>query len=504
MAAVLVGSLALVGALLPVGVGAVGLAAETTVDLTSDAAQRWLGEYHYGVFRGESRVGWLRRSLVLGVFDGQPAVVRTVESFVDVAGDGNAVRTTERVVYQASGEQLMLEIERGTTRQGVRTSRRVTRQGGRFDVVTTREGKAIEGAVAAIRVTLSDELVVERLIAAAAVREEGATGAEASSSALDLRQMRATVRSLVVQGTEVLPDTADTAGKTDATETEGEAAIGYLVAVKAPGGRTSEPVLVDADGAMLRGAMGGGLRLRRMSADEALSDVGRTSIEVALRVPLDGSIGDPETLTELSISLPAPPEDAPPPFPTTGRQTVSVVDGRLVLRVRVAVDAGEATPDERAAALLASPGIDPEEPSIVAAATRVLAGTSRRGTQVRRLLQFTAAHITDTVVLDDLSATEILQLRRGDCTEHTRLFIALARASGIPAREVMGLFFMGDDQAAFGWHAWAEVELLGRWRPADPTGGTMPASAAHLRVDQVARAAGVLDDVRFKLEEARR
>ena len=34
------------------------------VDLESETAQRWLGDRYYGVFRGEARVGWLRRSLL--------------------------------------------------------------------------------------------------------------------------------------------------------------------------------------------------------------------------------------------------------------------------------------------------------------------------------------------------------------------------------------------------------------------------------------------------------
>jgi len=466
------------------------------VDLESETAQRWLGDRYYGVFRGEARVGWLRRSLLRETFEEQAMVVRRVESFVDVAGDGNAVRSEERVVYQAEGEQLLVEIERATTKHGVRSSRRATRSGGRFDVVTIRDGKEIEGAVNAIAISLANELILERLVVAAAAKDDGPENATATSRGLDLGSMRATSRTLVVRGTEdISPADAKEAG----VRIEGTA---YLVSAKLPDGRLSDPMLVGGDGAILRGAMGAGLALRRMSEAAATSEKGRTSIEVSLRVPMDGKIGDPATLTELVVSLPQADADAPLPFPVTGRQSVEMVDGRFVLRVRPVLDAGAVTDAERTAALGASAGIDPEDASIVSAANNVLVGTSRRASQVVRLLRFTAAHLENAVILDEPSAAEILVGRRGDCSEHARLFVALARASGIPAREVPGLVWLGDDQRAFGWHAWAEVELLGRWRPVDPSNGVLPPHAGHLRVDQAARKAGVLDDVRLQLEKA--
>ena len=75
------------------------------------------------------------------------------------------------------------------------------------------------------------------------------------------------------------------------------------------------------------------------------------------------------------------------------------------------------------------------------------------------------------------NALQVLQARTGDCNEHTQLFVALARAVGLPARIAAGLAYV---DGKFFYHAWPEV-LLDDWVAVDPTFGQFPADAAHLR-----------------------
>jgi transglutaminase-like putative cysteine protease len=75
------------------------------------------------------------------------------------------------------------------------------------------------------------------------------------------------------------------------------------------------------------------------------------------------------------------------------------------------------------------------------------------------------------------NARQVLESRRGDCNEHTVLFVAMARALGLPARTAVGLVYV---DGAFFYHAWPEV-WLGDWVAVDPTFGQVPADAAHLR-----------------------
>jgi hypothetical protein len=90
--------------------------------------------------------------------------------------------------------------------------------------------------------------------------------------------------------------------------------------------------------------------------------------------------------------------------------------------------------------------------------------------QVNRMLE---KEITFSVP----NALQVLESGQGDCNEHTVLFVALARALGLPARTAVGLVYVNE---AFFYHAWPEV-WLGEWVAVDPTFGQYPADAAHLR-----------------------
>ncbi|HET7382594.1 MAG TPA: transglutaminase family protein [Pseudolabrys sp.] len=81
------------------------------------------------------------------------------------------------------------------------------------------------------------------------------------------------------------------------------------------------------------------------------------------------------------------------------------------------------------------------------------------------------------------TAAEAFSLRRGVCQDITHIFVAAARALGVPARYVGGHFHRADGVTAQNaGHAWAEayVENLG-WIGFDPTNGIC-ITDAHVRV----------------------
>jgi transglutaminase-like putative cysteine protease len=79
-------------------------------------------------------------------------------------------------------------------------------------------------------------------------------------------------------------------------------------------------------------------------------------------------------------------------------------------------------------------------------------------------------------------ASEVLRAGKGDCTEHSLLFVAMARAAGIPARGVHGMVYAayGDGVPALYWHAWAEVRSGDEWIAVDPTFDQPVADATHI------------------------
>ncbi len=95
----------------------------------------------------------------------------------------------------------------------------------------------------------------------------------------------------------------------------------------------------------------------------------------------------------------------------------------------------------------------------------------------RRLTDWVHDNLDKRITLSVPSARQVLEARRGDCNEHTVLYVALARAAGLPARTAAGLVYV---RGRFYYHAWPEV-WLDRWVPVDPTLGQFPADASHLR-----------------------
>jgi transglutaminase-like putative cysteine protease len=127
--------------------------------------------------------------------------------------------------------------------------------------------------------------------------------------------------------------------------------------------------------------------------------------------------------------------------------------------------------------LQAEPLVQSDDPRIQAQARQIIGRTRRPERAAELLTRWVDEHVRKEVTLGVPSALDVYQSRRGDCNEHTVLFVALARAVGLPARTAAGLVYL---DGIFYYHAWAEVYLDG-WVAVDPTFGQFPADAARVR-----------------------
>jgi transglutaminase-like putative cysteine protease len=117
----------------------------------------------------------------------------------------------------------------------------------------------------------------------------------------------------------------------------------------------------------------------------------------------------------------------------------------------------------------------------VAAQARIVAGADRDPRRVAsRLVHWVATAVRQERTDGISDAAWVLERRRGDANEHTALFVAMARALGLPARPVTGLVRAAGGTGYY-YHAWAEV-YLGDWVAVDPTFDQIPADAVHLRL----------------------
>ncbi len=78
----------------------------------------------------------------------------------------------------------------------------------------------------------------------------------------------------------------------------------------------------------------------------------------------------------------------------------------------------------------------------------------------------------------NLSASEILKTKSGDCTEHSTLLSALLKSSGIPVKMVYGLVLSNDGK--FYFHNWNEVFFDNSWHVVDATFNETNADASRI------------------------
>ena len=117
------------------------------------------------------------------------------------------------------------------------------------------------------------------------------------------------------------------------------------------------------------------------------------------------------------------------------------------------------------------PFIEAADPEIAELANQVAEGETNPYLLARKFYDYIA--VTDTLEYnllrtDGWGAKALLTTGEGECGDFAALFCALCRATGVPARPVVGAWAASGEQG----HVWAEfyVEPFG-WIPVDPTIG---------------------------------
>ena len=230
---------------------------------------------------------------------------------------------------------------------------------------------------------------------------------------------------------------------------------------------------------------------------------------------IGGRIDEPRDVKRLRLRL----EGAAVPRPDldgVGQRVVAAGDdagGGTVVELfdRVALQPG--TSDAAAAQYLApEPLIESDDPQIVAEAQRAIVGAGTPRERAERLTRYVNGLLDKKPTVSLPSAREVLRTKVGDCNEHTALYVAMARAVGLPARIAVGLTYVRGVQGAFYYHAWPEVYLAegdgrGLWLPVDPTLNQFPADTTHLRLargglDQQAVIVPLIGQLRIAIMDA--
>lgn len=201
---------------------------------------------------------------------------------------------------------------------------------------------------------------------------------------------------------------------------------------------------------------------------------------LAHAVPLTGSLKQPQTAQSLRLSVHGLLLDAE--MLESHRQEVIPVDETTVevvltrqQRPRTSLPLGE-TPPGFEEHLASTAFVQSDHPEIQQTARAIVGDAEDSLAAALRIHEWVEQNITKNATVSLPSALDVLHERVGDCNEHTYLYVALARAVGLPARIRIGLVY---NQGALYYHAWPSV-YVGEWVEMDPTLRQPMADATHL------------------------
>jgi transglutaminase-like putative cysteine protease len=216
----------------------------------------------------------------------------------------------------------------------------------------------------------------------------------------------------------------------------------------------------------------------RATALAVPGDVQTDMLETAAIVAQGPKIDDPATVERLRVRFEGV-EIGGPDLDGAGQ---TAAGNEIEVRDSSARAPGPRDP-EAARYLAAEPFLESDAPEVRDEAVKAVQGVEGTRARAERLVRYVNALLEKKPTVSLPSAREVLRTKVGDCNEHTALYVAMARALGIPSRIAVGLVHL---HGAFYYHAWPEayIEERGRglWMPVDPTLNQFPADVTHLRL----------------------
>jgi hypothetical protein len=246
---------------------------------------------------------------------------------------------------------------------------------------------------------------------------------------------------------------------------------------------------MDADGNILRQDTPFGWALERCTPEQALTIIQKGApaqdMLAAMAVPCGGSLKAPRQCRRLRMRLTGAPLSIADLEITDRQKVVSAEGGELVLEVSAATIPAEGLSlslpsDEEKRYLMSTPALQAAHPDIVAKAREITAPKSTAWEKSRAIYEWVYRHVDKEMTISLPSALDVLHTLKGDCNEHTYLTVALARATGLPAKVTVGLAY---HEGAFYYHAWPSL-YAGKWIEMDPTWGQETVDATHIALVQ--------------------
>ncbi len=420
----------------------------------------------YGVYLKNHKFGWAIDEMKFAEQAGRTvaAVTFEMQTTYAVAQETSRAETRSVTYFDLEGLGEILSAEERVLEDGQETLRTVVRDGPEMVIQVRSTGGETTRRVPRPRETLALALDLERWLAGPP--RKGATF-ESYSTAWEHDE---------INSRELLTYRGKKKMLWGGVRTEV-----FLVSVSLDGMRADFDLA--ADGTPLRGLMGGLFELRA-EKESLAKTLSAQSIDMlqASSIKVDRELGAPGEIESLVLDVSGL---AGFRVPTSHRQRLGKASGQAVrlelTRDRRTEMPTPLSPTERDQFLKPTTSLQAEHPVIQRQAREII-GTELDLLQRADLLQrWVYRNVRQTMAANQTSARDVLASRAGDCTEITMLFVALARAAAIPAREVGGVMYADEGSRIFGWHAWAEIHDGHQWVSVDPTWNEFYVDATHIK-----------------------
>jgi protein-glutamine gamma-glutamyltransferase len=218
--------------------------------------------------------------------------------------------------------------------------------------------------------------------------------------------------------------------------------------------------------------------LRKETEEQAKDTQYSQDLFVMGMVKIDKGLGRTGKVAELVVAVDGKEAEV---FEDGPRQSVVATDnGRLVRLGKKYGKEQKATDAEIKEALAETNAYPITHAKIKDLADQVTEGARTPEAKVAKIVAFVHKYVRPHLSAQAPEIHDLLKSKKGDCKSYALMFNNLARAAGVPAREVSGLLYVGDDFKAFGGHAWNEVVLNGVWVPVDASMGETEVNATHI------------------------
>jgi hypothetical protein len=273
----------------------------------------------------------------------------------------------------------------------------------------------------------------------------------------------------------------------DEIEYKGQVKEAFVVDYKMDimGGITTRQWM-EADGEVYKMEMANlGMRFVKVDKEEAMGSVGRLDLIVKTRIDLVGERPEPG-IRRFKVKAILSDGDLRSTFVTDDRQKVFAGDdpGEGIIQIAVKDVDEEAAPRRPVTLPELSPYLSPsiyvqsDDPDIIGKAQEIAGDEENTWRAAKKICEWVNKSIKDkNYKVGFGTAKQTLKDLQGDCSEHTVLFVGLARSLGIPSRICTGIVYHKD---AFYYHFWPEV-YAGRWIGMEPTLGQIQADATHIQ-----------------------